>query len=205
MPKPIIVFDLDGTLLDCGDRLYRLFQQLVPESNWSVSDYWQAKRAAKSHRMLLEADYGYNEKQLQHFETQWMSAIEDAAYLELDTVVPGVREMLGQLLGRATLYVCTARQSQPLVYSQLESLELSTFFEAVFVTQQKASKQELLAESLRFDSSSDWMIGDTGKDIQVGKQLGIRTCAVANGFLSKEVLQGYSPDLLLGSAAQFSL
>jgi len=47
------------------------------------------------------------------------------------------------------------------------------------------------------------MIGDTGKDIQVGQMLGIKTCAVLSGFLNEKALLNYGPDLILPTAADF--
>ena len=38
--KPMnIFFDLDGTLLDSKERLYYLFQHLVPECKFSFEEY----------------------------------------------------------------------------------------------------------------------------------------------------------------------
>ena len=65
-----------------------------------------------------------------------------------------------------------------------------------------AASQELV-RTLPSLASQDWMIGDTGKDIQVGQMLGIKTCAVLSGFLNEKALLNYGPDLILPTAADF--
>jgi hypothetical protein len=44
-------------------------------------------------------------------------------------------------------------------------------------------------------SKEDWMMGDTGYDINTGKRIGTNTCAVLSGFMSEQSLGNYSPDL----------
>jgi len=76
------------------------------------------------------------------------------------------------------------------------------YFDEVMVTEQTRSKEELV-RTLPSLASQDWMIGDTGKDIQVGQMLGIKTCAVLSGFLNEKALLNYGPDLILPTAADF--
>jgi phosphoglycolate phosphatase len=72
------------------------------------------------------------------------------------------------------------------------------------VTEQRTGKAELISliPSL---GPEDWIIGDTGLDIQVGQSLGIRTCAVLTGFLNEAYLREYMPDLIITSAADFNI
>ena len=52
-------------------------------------------------------------------------------------------------------------------------------------------------------NSSDWFVGDTGKDIETGKSLGMQTAAVLYGFLNKEKLIEYKPDLIINTVIDF--
>ena len=47
-----IVFDFDGTIIDASERLYRLFQDLVPRSALSKEAYWALKRNKINHNMI---------------------------------------------------------------------------------------------------------------------------------------------------------
>ena len=86
--------------------------------------------------------------------------------------------------------------------SQLELFGWSTIFQDILVTGQKNKKENLIKPFLEGDEEN-WIIGDTGMDIIVGKKLGIKTAAVLSGFLNKEVLLTYEPDYILENIIEF--
>ena len=200
-----IFFDLDGTLIDSKLRLYKLFQFLVTNSNLSYDQYWELKQQKISNKVILTTRFGYSESMIQSFLEQWMQLIEHQDYLKLDKVIDGVENVLRILKPQANLYVCTARQHKILAIEQLERFGLNVFFRQVLVTEQKFSKDELIISNVPDLSPLDWLVGDTGYDIKVGKILNINTCAVESGFLSREVLTEYQPDLLLRTVADFKI
>jgi len=198
-----IVLDLDGTLIDSKLRLYRLFQYLAPDSSLSYEQYWALKQNRVSNETILSSRLGYSKDEIAGFIAQWMALIESPPYLSLDSSFVGIETALGGLQQVADLYVCTARQLRQPVLDQLASLNLLQFFKQLLVTEQKYTKESLIAANVVNLSSEDWMVGDTGKDIQVGKLLNIKTCAVLSGFLSKESLRRYCPDLIIDSVGSF--
>ena len=200
-----IVFDLDGTLIDSKLRLYNLFQHLVPVSELMYEEYWGFKKKKVSNQMILEAQFGYAHEKINSFVENWMVLIESEKYLTLDKKVSGVDEKLEQLNNIATLYICTDRQDKVATIKQLNQMSLLKYFKQVLVTQKKVSKELLLKGVLPKSDPNDWIIGDTGSDIQVGRNLGISTCAVCNGFLNRDVLLDYNPDLLVETIAEFEI
>lgn len=200
-----IVFDLDGTLIDSKLRLYQLFQHLAPDSPLSYEQYWAFKQNKITNETILSSELGHGQDQIARFVAQWMMLIETPSYLALDSNFAGIHTALAGLQQQADLYVCTARQLRQPVLDQLTSLDLLRFFKQVLVTEQKHSKESLIAANVVGCSKQDWLVGDTGKDIQAGKFLNIKTCAVRSGFLSEESLQSYEPDLILESVVNFQL
>lgn len=200
-----IVFDLDGTLIDSRLRLYRLFQHLAPDSPLSYEQYWAFKQRTISNETILSSELGHDQDQITRFVVEWMTLIESPPYLALDGNFSGVHTTLAGLQQQADLHVCTARQLRQPVLDQLASLDLLHFFKQVLVTEQKHSKESLIMAHVASLSTQDWLVGDTGKDIQVGKLLNMKTCAVLSGFLSRENLQSYDPDLILDSVVNFPL
>lgn len=198
---PRFFFDLDGTLIDAGERMYSLFRQLVPQSKLTYSEYWDLKRHKIGHKQILTQRFGYTEDEFNEFEKQWMMLIETKEFLDKDTVYPGAAETLQTLKKENELYLITARQSVENTHAQLNRLGLAGYFDGIFITEHKFSKEELLKQHIT-PCPSDCMVGDTGKDIQTGKSLGMKTIAVANGFLAGEVLQEYGPDKLAGNIAE---
>jgi phosphoglycolate phosphatase-like HAD superfamily hydrolase len=192
-------FDLDGTLLDASERLFRA---LVPSTQLSKEAYWALKSAKVSHATILAQQHSYTPESIAAFEQAWLGLIESPAYLALDTPVTGVQEVLQQLHKHHGLCVVTARQSRVGVLSQLETLGWLPWFEHVLVTEQRYSKQTLIQQQYPQveGDSRHWVIGDSGYDVQTGQALGLSTVAVTYGFLSRDSLLPYSPTALVDTA-----
>lgn len=198
-----IIFDLDGTLINSKLRLYTLFQSLVPVSQLSYTEYWDFKQKKTTNEMILVNQFAYSKEAIAAFLREWMDLIEAPEFLALDENFSGVSASLARLKERAQLSVCTARQHRTSALEQLERLNLLQFFNLVLVTERQYSKDWLIHNYVPCLTSSDWMLGDTGEDINVGKRLNIKTCGVLSGFLNKRSLLAYEPDLILDSIADF--
>lgn len=190
-----IFFDLDGTLIDSKMRLYALFQHLVPESKLTYNSYWELKKRKINHEKILSDHLSYSLENIEAFRDEWMVQIEHHRWLDLDKPFDGVSDYLLELSTRHKLFVVTARQSEEVALKQISQYGWSDIFERTFVTCQKREKYDLIKESVEV-KSTDWFVGDTGKDIQTGKLLGINTAGVLSGFLGREQLLAYDPDLL---------
>ncbi|KAB1232133.1 HAD family hydrolase [Chryseobacterium viscerum] len=197
-----IFFDLDGTLIDSRQRLYQLFQSLVPTSELSFDEYWALKRNKISHKEILLSKFNYSNEQYSDFEKKWMSEIELEKWLQLDTPFEGIIDVLIPLSKNHDLFVVTARQSESIALEQIKSFGWENIFTKILVTQQQQEKHDLIKNAVRV-TPEDWFIGDTGKDIQTGKLLGIKTAAVLSGFLSKESLLPYQPDIIIDTVLDF--
>lgn len=191
-----IVFDLDGTLIDSSERMYRLFQYLIPESGLTKDEYWRLKRDKVDHRMIIKryfSQYDFDE-----FNSYWLGFIESAEYLKMDEIYPDTVEILDELSKKYSLILLTARQSKKALAEELERLGIRRYFSRILVTEAQNSKEELIRNA--FNSGVlekmeyDFFIGDTGRDIQTGKALGYRTVAVTHGFMSEARLREYHPD-----------
>lgn len=196
-----IFFDFDGTLIDSHRRLYELFQFLIPESTLSFHEYWELKRNQIDHKTILKKYFGINNSQ--PFEKEWMKKIETKKYLDFDKPYEGVAEYLINLKNKnLSLYLITDRQLSRRVYYQLNKFGWVNLFNAVLITAQKYPKEKLI-KPLLSTNNDNYIVGDTGKDILTGKNLKIKTIAVSNGFLSKEILEKYEPDAIYNKVTDF--
>lgn len=192
-----IVFDLDGTLVDASDRMYLLFRELVPESRLSKDEYWALKRDKVSHRDILVSQMRYSEEDFAAFERQWLNQIESPKSIARDRLYPGVDKILSSLRSKGFgLYLVTARQFPDVAVSEVASLGIHCLFDGVFATGPDRDKRRAL-EGLAPFGKGDIFVGDTGKDVQLGKALGGSTVAVAGGFMSAERLGEYFPDTVI--------
>ena len=197
-----IFFDLDGTLIDSRERLHALFQHLVPASDLTFEAYWNYKRNKIDHKKILETKYFYSEQDIVNFQKNWMDKIELSEWLSFDKPFKGITAYLVELKRQHDLYLVTARQFEKNVLTQLVNFGWINIFTKVLVTAQKTEKIDLINNVLA-TNSSDWFVGDTGKDIETGKSLGMQTAAVLSGFLNREKIMEYNPDLIINSVTDF--
>ena len=199
----IIIFDLDGTIIDSRMRLYFLFKKIV-NTNLDFDSYWLLKRQKISHHQLLVEYHQYSKFQIEKFNIKWMNMIESNEMLALDKMHYGVDDLIKSLSVTNDLYLCTARQNKKKVLNQIKNFKLN-YFKKILVTEQKNSKINLLRTYLPKKHEKGWIIGDTDYDIEVGKELNFYTCAVLNGFHNEEVLKNSNPDRILDSVNLFEL
>ena len=193
-----VFFDLDGTLLDSRERLYKLFQNLVPDSTFQFEEYWELKRNKVNHRQMLHKYFNYSEEKTVQFEKEWFSMIELPEWLLLDKPFTGVTGFLNELKKEHQLYLVTSRQYDEGVKLQLESAGWEGLFDGLFITHQSEEKANLIKGNV-ITQKKDWFVGDTGKDIEAGKTLGIKTAAVLSGFRNRQNLSVYKPTIILES------
>jgi phosphoglycolate phosphatase len=188
-----VFFDLDGTLINSKERVYQLFIDLT-KVNISFEDYWDYKKNKKSNESLLSSRFGFSHSTITKFTKDWMDQIENLEYLSLDKLFEFTIHTLNFCEREEyTLYVVTNRQSIPNTLAQLESFGIKHFFKDILITEHKTTKVELIKQSLNSLSSEDIIIGDTGEDINTGKELSIRSIGVLSGFRNKKQLELYKP------------
>lgn len=193
-----VVFDFDGTLIDARPRVYEVFQSLVPVSELSFDDYWALKRSGIGHEQILKDTFFYSDTDFKRFSASWLKEIERPTWLALDTPFEGVTQLLNDLCGHWTLYLATSRQSKAGVLDQIRTFGWEFVFKNVLVTEHSIEKTRLISCNMKL-MRNDWFVGDTGHDILVGKELGVRTAAVLSGFLSRDRLMEYQPDVIIDS------
>jgi phosphoglycolate phosphatase len=190
-----IFFDLDGTLIESRHRLYKLFQYMVPESKLTFDEYWIYKRNRIPHHTILQDVFSYTLEDVKKFEKIWLERIELSEWLSLDEPFDGITECLKKLKNTHNLFIVTARQSEKMALEQIGKFGWLKIVTNVFVTGQTEEKYDIVKRAVNLHPN-DWFVGDTGKDIETGKKLGIQTAAVLSGFLSKEKLLEYKPDII---------
>jgi phosphoglycolate phosphatase len=192
-----IFFDLDGTLLDSRERLYKLFCDLTKQSILDLNQYWNLKRAMHDHRKILNEYCNYSFDDVLLFEAEWMKLIEAEEYLRFDLPFPFTVNVLKRLKSeKIDLHMVTSRQSRPGVMRQLERLGLYSFFTNILVTESVMTKSQLIIDSNVYLTDKDIFVGDTGLDIKTAKVIGIRSLAVLSGFRNKSVLAKYNPEYI---------
>lgn len=193
-----IFFDLDGTLIDSRMRLYKLFIDITGRKIIDFNTYWDLKRSMQDHSNILINYLKYSGEQIKAFEEKWLSLIEDETYLNLNKPFSYTFDVLNKLKQLdCKLFVVSARQYRENTNRELLEHKLFHYFEKILITEAKKTKKELIQETFIQLNANDIIVGDTGLDINTGKELGIISIGVLSGFRNEDKLKQYSPNYLV--------
>lgn len=194
------IFDLDGTLIDSSERMYRLFCELIPECTLTKVEYWSYKRNKVNHKKLIEMLYP--KVCFEEFENIWMCLIEEERYLSMDNNFDDTIEVLSKLKNDGDeIFLLTARQYKDGLLKELTRLGIIDFFDCIMTTEGKYTKEDILRKySLNNNElliADNIFISDMGKDIELGNKFGFYTIAITHGFMSEEKLMEYNPKRII--------
>jgi phosphoglycolate phosphatase len=207
--SPLLVFDLDGTLVDSS-------RDLAAATNAALGRVAPDAPAVPLEKIRTFVGNGAGvliEKSLRHAGID--HPLDDVlpVFLEcyeeclLDTTVPypGIPSALEALRGVA-LAVLTNKPG-PLARKLLEGLGLARHFERIWgggdVDARKPDPAGLLrlVAELEATTGETWMIGDSPVDVRTGRAAGVRVAGVTWG-LAPEELRREAPDRLLEAAGR---
>jgi phosphoglycolate phosphatase len=198
----LLVFDLDGTLVDSKRDLalsvnaMRKEMGLAPLALELVSSYVGHGVTLLVRRSLGSQATDENvEKGLAFFLDYYRQHM-----LDNTTPYPGVSEALEKLKGRK-MAVLT---NKPVNFSRemISRLGFAPYFSYVYggnsFPQKKPDPAGLhkLMEDLQVSARETVMVGDSDTDILTGKNAGVLTCGVTYGF-GAQTLENVSPDLII--------
>ena len=93
---PIVVLDMDGTLIDTAPRHYAVYALISNEINIQTitfNQYWDIRRRGFSNLGVLQQN-GLQEKYSSFAAQMWARHIETDEMLILDKLYPGVKNWL---------------------------------------------------------------------------------------------------------------
>ncbi|MDP9054090.1 MAG: HAD hydrolase-like protein [Acidobacteriota bacterium] len=208
---PLLIFDLDGTLID--SRL-----DLAHAVNHTRAD---AGRGPLPHEQIFSFVGNGAPVLIQRAMGPDATAEEIGRALEvfldyyrhhaLDYTVlyPGVRESLERLhASGAQLAVLT---NKPVKISRgiMEGLGVSQFFFQIYGGNSFEHKKphrvgiDTLRAEAGVPAESTWMVGDSWVDIQTARNAGVASCGVSYGF-QPETFREFPPDVLVDSLEEFA-
>lgn len=198
MPAPIVVFDLDGTLVDTAPDLLDSLNHCLGIAGIAPVAGGDIRRfVGHGSRAMIERAFAENERRPAEGE---LDALQ-AAFLEhyganmpgRSRPYPGVVEAIGRFEDTGyTLAICT-NKLEGLSRALLESLGLAGRFAAICgadtFAERKPDPQHLWQTIARAGGDRDRavMIGDSRTDIDTAKAAGIPVVAVDFGYTDRHV------------------
>lgn len=199
--RPLVIFDLDGTLADtrsdlCASVNYvRLEHGLAPIEERTIGVMIGDGAAALVARALDGAENVDPRDALRMFLDYYREHMLDETRL-----YPGVVRTL-DALGDCDLAVLT---NKPYRFScrMLKGLGIYRRFSAVYGGNSFARKKpdptgivQILSDT-RAEPGRTWMVGDSAVDVRTGQAAGVRTCGVTYGY-APHTFDAHPPDYLI--------
>ena len=217
-----VLFDLDGTLVDCIRPMERAFVEVVEELGAKITDEDRANVAENLRSLLIQRSSPYagvvflwrlgryvglprHKNLLMIFKAfrRLKRITEDSP------LFPGTIELLTQLRGMSLKLGIVTTRSANEALPLLKRLSVAHFFDAV-VTRDDAARSkpypdpvQLALKLLSAAPEEAVMIGDMPTDIDSGRGAGTKTVGLLVGIFNKELVAA-KPDALAGSLQEIT-
>lgn len=205
--KRLILYDLDGTLVDTREDITRAANRmraemgLGPLPRQEVCRFVGLGLTQLVQSCLQTEDLDRVEKGMAVYRAHYTQHLLDHTAL-----YPSVREVLDHFRGRAQAVIT----NKPNPYSRqiLEALGVADYFVEIIAGNsdyaRKPDPAGILAimERAGAVASQTLMVGDSPIDVQTGARAGIATVGVAQGFSPREELAAADPDELVGDFSE---
>lgn len=204
MPLQLLIFDLDGTLVDSRFDLADAVNHAMKKLGRPTISYEQLPGLLGSGlNHLLKTAANSSEKALLHTARKHFDDYYETHYIHKTRPYPGVLSTLRELSKRSQLAVYS-NKLQYFTTKVIEGLDLAPFFDVIqgaaperYPLKPHPAGIERIMKQLGISATNTMMIGDSTHDIEAGKEAGVRTCAVTYGYRPKEILKATAPDNMI--------
>ena len=195
--RPVIVFDLDGTLVDSLADIIASFRHAFGELGLEQPD-------AMAVRALIGRPL---DEMYANFVPAGRVAALSAAYrrhypknfTRNSRIFPGVIEVLGGLREQGYRLAVATTKTTRMALALVEAVGLAPHLDHVQGTDgfpHKPAPDVVLRAARALGGRPEWMVGDTTGDIEAGRAAGAATYAVTWGTHDEAALRKVRPDLL---------
>lgn len=199
----LIIFDLDGTLVDAYDAIVASFNYTMRRMNLAARSYLTIKRAVGWGDRGLLRPFVPEEKLEEALKLY--QAHHKKSLLKKIHLLPGVKKTLNYLKSRN--YKLAIASNRPKAFSQIiiRKLKLSRFFDYILCGDQLKNPKphpDIILKIMRrlsVEKKQTLYIGDMTIDVATGKNAGVKTIAVTCGSSTKKELAKLKPFILLPS------
>lgn len=190
--KTVILFDLDGTLIDSTEAILESFSIAFKSFNKSVPDSEKIKSLIGYPLDVMFVKLGIEDKDADIFVQEYKKHYKKIS-CQKTILLPGAEGAIKKASEFARLGIVTTKTGR---YSRelLEHLNLMQYFEILIgredVINPKPHPEPILKalEYMNVKDENCWMIGDTILDIQCAKSANITPIALTCGYGKKEEL-----------------
>ncbi|CAK0747555.1 Phosphoglycolate phosphatase [Gammaproteobacteria bacterium] len=212
-PPALVVFDLDGTLVDTAPDLSRCLEKVLSQLGLPLREEAEVQEWIGNgiERLLHRAVTGHMNGQacpdLHAKAWQLFAECYDANINTYSRVYKGAREAIVTLRAANIPLACITNKISRFAFPLLRSLGLMDCFDLVLagdsLPKKKPDPEPLLHAARHFQVSPDrcWMVGDSMNDVIAGRAAGFHVVCVSYGYNHGEDIRLASPDAVVDSLA----
>jgi phosphoglycolate phosphatase-like HAD superfamily hydrolase len=202
LKENIILFDLDGTLIDSTEAIVSTFYHSFKALDFDFNGNDEDIKALIGYPLdIMYAQLGVNKNKVWDFVSAYKNRyrlISKEQTFLLDNALQAVE--LASKIGRVSVVTTKTREyTMPL----LDNFELTPYFEIVTgrenVENPKPHPEPILItlEQMNYDSSlhNVWMIGDTKLDLIAANEANVNSIGVLCGYGTEENLKEYTKNI----------
>ena len=212
MTKRLLLFDIDGTLIDSGGAGIQSLKDVLRQQFGISDDLRGVEIAGKTdtgivHQILRKQKIELSDETTSAFLNLYVEFLALELPRRKGTLLPGVRELLARLQARPqnilALLTGNLRRGAQLKlahYGLWDFFEFGAFADDHFDRNELgpfAQKRAREKHAIDFAPADIDVIGDTPHDIACGKAIGARTIAVTTGSFSRAQLAAHEPDRIV--------
>lgn len=212
IPKRLLLFDIDGTLIDSGGAGIRSLKDVLREQ-FGISDDLRGVEIAGQtdtgivRQILRKQNIAVSDETTAAFLNLYVQFLARELPARNGMVLPGVNELLLRLqarpqnvLGLLTGNVERGAKLKLTHYGIWHFFEFGAFADDHHDRNQLgafAQRRAREKHAIDFAAAEIDVIGDTPHDIACGKAIGARTIAVTTGNFTRDELAKYHPDRIV--------
>jgi phosphoglycolate phosphatase-like HAD superfamily hydrolase len=210
--KPILLFDIDGTLLHVKKNfLYEIIHQILTEfeiSDISLENRSFAGRTDKDIFSELIEEFSHTRDLYDSVSARYIKLMTDHLSAEYVEMIDGVRDAIDfARLQNIPIGLCTGNYRE-VAYAKVGAVGLNNVFSFGGFGCDHQDRNHLPGQaSMEYtkkykqpaDSNQFIVIGDTPNDVRCARFFGAKAVAVTTGGFNKAQLRKHKPDLILDS------
>lgn len=205
--RPVLLFDLDGTLSDSARGILGSLRRALAEHGLPPFDA-PTERAVLGPPLYEFLPGRVPDELVAPLVTSYRRFYREGGMLETDAF-PGVRGVLEALVADGRRLAVATSKPEPFAVPVVEHLGLTDFFEVVGGDDLRASrptKADVVAHVLRAlgdpDPSEVVMVGDREHDVIGARACGVDTVAVRWGYAAPGELEAQRPAAIVADVAE---
>jgi len=212
----LILFDLDGTLVDsvpdlawCAGRMMQELGLQAPTEDaarrWVGNGVERFVKRVLSGEMEAEPDAELFARGLELFQQFYARHVSDRSVL-----YPGVVEALERLAAMEIHLACVTNKPEPFTSDLIVAMKLDPYFELVVAGNTTARKKpdpmplHYAADHFGLGYSTCLMVGDSSNDVAAARAAGFAVICVPYGYNHGADIRDADPDLVVDDLRQLA-